>query len=268
MKVSSKILTGLGIIGVIATAVTSSIATRKAIRKIEEINKELRETELYADNEKIPYNPGPLTKKEILDMTWKCYIPPLLTIGGTIGCIAGAEKVNAKTIAGATASFVALKKSYDRYGQAVKNVFGLEGEKVVKEEAVRINDKEPPEPDEIFYLGYGYDDYFKAKRSVVEMAEYIMNKKLRQGFAISVSDFMDIVGLEPNAITSSWGWSEFDQFSKMCDGWLVINLEPIDGLTDHPAFMVEFDCEPNEDFEEKHKLYFQTKGDMDPPWER
>lgn len=259
MKISkSKVLTGLGIVGVIATAVTSSIATRKAIKKVEEMDKK---TEYDFDRK-------PLTKKEILDQTWKYYIPPLLSIGGTIGCIASAEHVNAKTIAGATASLVALKKSYDKYGQAVKNVFGIEGDKIVRQEAISISDKEPPEPTELFYLGYGFDDYFEAKRSSIEMAEYIMNKRLHQGIALSVSDFMDILGLEPNMLTSSWGWSEFDQYSNMSDGWLIINLEPIDGQTDHPAYMIEFDCEPNDEFEEKHKLYIQTKGDMSPPWER
>lgn len=247
MKISTKILSGLGITGVVATAITSSIATRKALIKLEEVKAETGQDP---------------PRKEAIKMVAKYYALPLGVIAGTIGCIAGSEHMNAKTIASATTSLALLKKSYDKYGDAVKHVFGLEGDKAVKQEMIFTGDKKQPEKEDIFYLGYGFDNYFKAKFSDIERAEYIMNKRLHQGIAVSVADFMDIVGIEPSVSTTCWGWSIYELGSKIDNGWLIVNTEPIDGGTDHPAYMIEFECEPVEEYEENQRWY--NEG---PPWE-
>ena len=253
MKHGSKILCGFGVIGVIVTAMTSSIATRKALKRLDEVKEST--------------GADPPNKKEAIKLVAKYYIPPIISIAGTIGCIIGAENVNAKTIAGATASLAVLKKSYDKYGQAVKNVFGLEGDKRVKEEMRCQDDKRPPEKSELYWIGFGYDDYFEAKPSDIERAEYIMNKCLRQGRAVSVADFFDIVGIEPNAICNGWGWSRYELLQIMDDGWLTINLDMIDTETDHPAYAIDFDCKPSEDFETHQKWYSADTTDRQVPWD-
>ena len=253
MKNGAKWLCAFGVIGVFATAVTSSIATRKAVQKLEKIRE----------------NTGgdlPPDKKAIVKQVGKYYIPPVLTILVTTACIIGAEKTNAKTIASATATVALLKKSYDKYGQAVKNVFGFEGDRLVKKEMAHVDEKEKPEKDEIYWIGFGYDDYFKAKPSDIERAEYIMNKRLRQYQPVSVSDFFDIVGIEPNALSSGWGWSRYELFSVMEDGWLTIKLDQIDGETDNPAYAIDFDCKPSEDYETHHKWYEADTTDRQVPW--
>ena len=253
MKNGSKILCGFAIIGVIGTAVTSSIATRKALERLQEV--------------KDATGVDPPNKKEAVKLVAKYYIPPIITMVGTAGCIIGAERINAKALAGAAASFALLKKSYEKYERAVKNVFGLEGNKVVKEEMIRLEGKEVPEKDEIYWIGFGYDNYFKAKPSDIEKAEYIMNRKLRQWEPVSVGDFMDIIGLEPTAFANSWGWSRYELFNDMDDGWLQIKLDPIDTDTDYPAYAITFDCLPNEDYETHHKWYNPDDTDRQVPWD-
>lgn len=255
MKNGSKILCGLGIVGVILTAVTSSIATRKALEKLNE------------SKEVTGVDPP---RKDAIKMVAKYYIPPLVSIIGTSACIIGAENVNAKAIAGATASIALLKKSYDKYGQAVKNVFGIEGDKLVKEEVVRISNGKDQnvEKKELYWIGFGYDDYFEAKPSDIERAEYLMNKRLRQGLTVAVSDFFDIVGIEPNVIASTWGWSKFEVLDIMDDGWLEIKLDMIDSETDRPAYAIDFDCKPSDEYEEHQKWYEPgLPTDRQVPWE-
>lgn len=86
-KNSPTILTGLGVAGLISTAVMAVKATPKAIELIDqlrddEINRRLRnlgfvgEEELHHSvNEQCDVK---LTKKEIIKVTWKCYVPAAL----------------------------------------------------------------------------------------------------------------------------------------------------------------------------------------------
>lgn len=252
MKNGSKILCALGVVGVVATAVTSSIATRKALTRLKEV--------------KDATGVDPPNRKEAMKLVAKYYIPPMVSIVGTAACIIGAENVNARTIAGATASLALLKKSYDKYGQAVKNVFGIEGDKRVKEEVAHLGER-PKETKELYWIGFGYDDYFEAYPSDIERAEYIMNRNLRQGVTTSVSDFFDIVGIEPNAVSGSWGWSAFELLDIMDDGWLTIELNMIDSDTDRPAYAIDFDCKPSEDYEIHQKWYEPDATDRQVPWD-
>lgn len=253
MKNGTKWLCGLSVVGVIATAVTSAIATRKAVKKLNEASAEI--------------GGDPLDGKTVVKLVGKYYIPPALIICGTVTSIVCAERINGKTIASATAAAALLKKSYDKYGDAVKNVFGIEGDKRVKEEMTHLNGKSPPEKSELYWIGFGYDDYFEAKPSDIERAEYIMNKRLRQGMAVSVADFFDIIGLDPNVISTGWGWSMYELFQTMDDGWLSINLDMIDTDTDRPAYAIDFDCKPTEDFETHQKWYSADTTDRQVPWD-
>lgn len=253
MKNGAKWLSAIGVVGVAVTAILSGIATRKAVKKLDELK-----TDAVAES---------LDKKTIVKSVGKYYIPPVLSFLATTACILGAEKTNAKAIASATATAALLKRSYDKYGQAVKNVFGIEGDKRVKEEMARSNGESPPEEEETYYIGFGYDGYFRAKPSDIERAEYIMNKKLRQCQPVSVADFFDIVGIEPNAICSGWGWSRYELFSIMDDGWLTIELHLIEGDNGEQVYMVDFDCKPTEDFETHHKWYEPDATDRQVPWD-
>ena len=244
----SKVLCALGVTGVIATAVTSSIATRKALVKLKE------------SKDSTGVDPP---KEDAIKMVWKYYIPPLVSIIGTSACIIGAENVNAKTIAGATASLALLKKSYDKYGQSVKNVFGIEGDKKVREDIIKTDGKPIPEKEEVYWIGFGYDDYFKAKPTDIERAEYLMNRKLRMGDTVSVSDFFEIVGIEPNVISGSWGWSQMELFDIMDDGWLIIDTDLIENDNGEQEYAIVFNCYPVEDYEHNQELY---KSARDVPW--
>ena len=72
---SPTILTVLGIVGVVGTAVTAVRATPKAMRLIK-----AKKDELETDK---------LTPVELVQTTWKCYIPSVLVGVGTVACIIG-----------------------------------------------------------------------------------------------------------------------------------------------------------------------------------
>jgi predicted DNA repair protein MutK len=76
---SPTILTSLGVAGVVATTVMGGRDTIKAIRILDELD---------PDNE--------FTNKEKIKETYKCYIPTMIMGAVTIGCIIGANSINAQ----------------------------------------------------------------------------------------------------------------------------------------------------------------------------
>ena len=230
----TKILCGTAIGGVIATAVTSSLATRKAIDRL---------------NKNDVKN---LDKKEKVKVVAKYYIPPILVISGTISCIAIAEHANAKTIAATSAALTLVKKSYEKYGQAVEKAFGVDGKNIIKKELIDMGENkiefDPSDNREVYWIGYGYDDYFLATPEEIEIAEANLNKRLHKGLPVSMADFMEMLNLSPSSESVGMGWSRME---------LAIVLNTIDTDGDHPAQEIEFSSRPTTAFEDHHKWYVQ-----------
>lgn len=245
---TSKILSGLAIAGVFGTAATTAIATKKAVKKLLE---SYDDNYLYEDRVKDP--------KEKIKLIWKYYIIPATIAGGTIGCIITADHANTKVIAGMSASIALLKKSYDKYKIAAKHVFGEEGEKAIRKEVVNMHDKKPldiieNDDREVYWIGYGYDDYFRATPEEIALAEAELNKRLHKGEAISVADVMDSLNLSPSEESVGMGWSLLE-LSQADDDWIEFTFNTIDTDGDHPCQEIDFSCHPSMDFEEHQKLY-------------
>lgn len=238
----TKILCGTAIGGVIATAVTSSLATRKAIDRL---------------NKNDVKN---LDKKEKVKVVAKYYIPPILVISGTISCIAIAEHANAKIIAATSAALTLVKKSYEKYGQAVEKAFGVDGKNIIKKELIDMGENkiefDPSDNREVYWIGYGYDDYFLATPEEIEIAEANLNKRLHKGLPVSMADFMEMLNLSPSSESVGMGWSRMELAEE--DGeWIEIVLNTIDTDGDHPAQEIEFSSRPTTAFEDHHKWYVQ-----------
>ena len=244
---TSKILSGLAIAGVFGTAVTIAIATKKAVKKLIE---SYDSNYLYKDRVKDP--------KERIKLTWKYYIIPITIAGGTIGCIIASEHANAKIIAATSASFAILKKSYDKYGKAIEKAFGIDGANIVRKELVNMGENKnefmPVEDQEVYWIGYGYDDYFLSTPEEIELAEAELNKRLHKGLPVSMADFMEMLNLSPSAESVAMGWSRYE-LADEDDEWIEIVLNTIDSDGDHPACELEFSSRPTTAFEEHHKWF-------------
>ena len=123
-KHGGTILAVAASVGVVATAIETGRATTKA-QHILEVDKELtkfNESEFGVTEE-------PPTKKQIVLMCWKAYVSAVILGGGTIACILGSNALNKKQIAGLTAAYMALGKTYQEYRRQVAEQIGVEEEK-------------------------------------------------------------------------------------------------------------------------------------------
>ena len=113
-KHGGTILAVAASVGVVATAIETGRATTKA-QHILEVDKELTK---FNENE-FGVTEEPPTKKQIVLMCWKAYVPAAILGGGTIACILGSNALNKKQIAGLTAAYMALGKTYQEYRRQV-----------------------------------------------------------------------------------------------------------------------------------------------------
>lgn len=107
---SPTILTVLGIVGVVSTAVTAVRATPKALKLIK-----AKKDDLKTDK---------LTPMELVQTTWKCYIPSALVGVGTVTCIIGIGVMDRRNQAALSSAYAMLNESYKQYRQAAKKVYG------------------------------------------------------------------------------------------------------------------------------------------------
>lgn len=196
-KNSPAILTALGSIGVVSTAVMTHVATTKANEFVRTID------------------PYPQTKLEYLKLTWRYYVPPAIMGATSIASIVCANKINTKrniALAGLyTLSENALIDFKKKVAQNVKPKDFIRMEDEIYEEKIKKN---PPKDEQIIITGKGdmlcYDclsgRYFKSDIEKLRRIMNDLNKDLIDTMWVSVNDLYFLLGLESIKMGEDIGW--------------------------------------------------------------
>lgn len=200
-KAAPTILSCLGAVGVMGTAVLSARATPKAIAR----KNEAEEAKMAENGEKI-------TLLETIAACWTCYGPTAIAGIATIGCIFGANVLNRRQQASLVATCAFLERTLREYKQSVKNVFGEEGQKQVAHD-ILVQRREPQDFYEPLFgqkMDFGkangekhlfYDifsgQYFEASFADVLLAAIQTNREFaNNGGETPVSTFYDALGID------------------------------------------------------------------------
>lgn len=197
-KHSSTILTCIGAVGVVTTAVMTAKVTPKAIELLEEAEAE-KDEELT------------LTEKVIIAVP--VYIPPVVMGVATIACIFGANALNQKQQAALTSAYALLSSSYNEYKHKVDELYGDEAgatvRKAIAEDRRKENGKSKFESSGeklTFYL-MERDEYFESTKEDVLAAEYHFNRNfILRGYA-NLNEFYEFLGLSKTEEGELLGWS-------------------------------------------------------------
>jgi hypothetical protein len=119
---SSTILTTIGAIGVVATAVIAVKDTPKALRILDEAEQEKGEE---------------LTVKEKIVTAGPVYIPAIAVGVSTIACIFGANTLNKRNQAALMSAYALLDQSYKDYKRKVSDIYGKDADKKIIEEVAK-----------------------------------------------------------------------------------------------------------------------------------
>ena len=193
---SSTILTGISIIGVITTAVVSAKDTVKATQ----IWKEVKDN--FSDSKEKP------TKLDYVKASWKCYIPTVMVCLSTTSCILGANILNKKTQASLISAYTLLDNSYKEDKNKVKTMYGEDANNQIQQAIINdncnINDLMDGKK---LFFETNSNQYFESTLEEVQDAEYLLNRNFAISGAVSLNDFLELLGIPDDKLGKSIGWS-------------------------------------------------------------
>ena len=233
---SPEILTGIGIAGMIATSIMAVKATPKAIKLIEEKEKEVGDK---------------LTPIETIKATWKCYIPATVTCVTSTACLIGASSVNARRNAALATAYSLSKTALSEYKDAVVETIGEKKEKVVRETVNKEKlEKNPVTSSEVINTERGttlcYDGifgrYFRSDRDTIIRAINKMNRQIVAGdMYVSLNEFYDELGLSHIEIGDRLGWN-------IDDGEIGVEFDSQLAADGTPCLVIHYTVEPKYEF--------------------
>jgi len=231
---SSTILTGLGVAGSVGSAILAVKATPRATFKLDSAF-----VEKNADHEE-GWVDVPLTKREVIKLVWKDYIPALGLEIITIGAIIGAQSINMRRNA-ALISVISIGEAAAReYQERMAAEAPAKDRKVRDDIARETIEKDPVSTREVIMVGNGdqlfYDKYtgryFKSTKQLVDKAVNDINFRILNQEYASLNEFYIAIGLAPIDSGEEVGWTpespvELDYSTQMSD-------------QDEPAIVISF----------------------------
>ena len=128
---ATTILTSVGAVGVVSTAVLAVKATPKALQKLEVAKEEKGEE---------------LTKLEKVKVAGVHYIPAVLVGMSTIACIFGADRLNKRKQAALMSAYTMLNSAYSEYKDKVNELYGEDARHKVQQAIANDKYEEQEDP--------------------------------------------------------------------------------------------------------------------------
>lgn len=236
-KRSPEILTGIGIAGMISTAVLAVKATPKAMELIEE-----KKREEWLDK---------LSPVEMVKVAWKPYIPAIVTCVTSTACLIGASSVSAKRNAALATAYKLSETALTEYREKVIETIGEKKERTVRDKVAeeRVK-KNPVSKNEVIITGNGktlcFDPisgrYFMCSIETIKRAENTLNKQMLHDISgyVSLNEFYDEIGLDHTSVGDDLGWNT-DQ---------IIDIDFSSQLNDNgePSVVLDYLVAPKYDF--------------------
>lgn len=234
----STILTCMGGVGLVATAVLTAKATPKAMTRVENAREEKGEE---------------LTKVETVIAATPAYIPPVITGIATLACMFGANALNKRQQASLISAYALLDNSYKEYKKKVGVLYGDDANAKVKEEIAKDKYEEanvkPSEGLKLFY-----DDFsgriFESTIQKVQEAEYNINRDLSMRGYATLNEFYDYLGLVPIEGGDDLGWSAAMNFDYYWQQWIDFGHHKTTMGDDLECIMITMFSEPTLGWEE------------------
>lgn len=233
---SSTILTCVGSIGVVTTAVLAVKATPKAIRLLESAEEEKGEE---------------LTTLETVKIAGPAYIPAAITGVSTIACIFGANILSKCQQASLMSAYALIENSYKEYKNKLKVLYGDDADKEVTQEIVkdRYEDYDVSVSDgKQLFFDYFSMRYFESTMEEVLIGESNFNKNLTLNGYASLNELYDSLGIPRVDYGYELGWSHEAGGAFYGYSWVDFEHEKITLEGDLECCIISMSHEPTADF--------------------
>lgn len=169
------------------------------------INGTIKATKLVDEN---------MSTKEIIQKTWKCYIPTSILMSSTMLCIIYSDHLAQKEKISLLAAMMSIQNNYIELKRNVDEICDNETKDKIRHSIVK--NKIPKDvylertEDKLFYEEYS-GKFFTASIDKVLKAEYAFNKQLSITGLASLNDLYNYIGIEETDEGKYLGWaSEVD----------------------------------------------------------
>lgn len=231
---SPQILTGIAVAGTVATAYLTGKAAIKASQIVNVHRYDQDPTaEIF------------ITKKQIVEKTWKLFVPPVATGALTVAAIITANQIGTRRAAAIAAAYAMSEKAYAEYKEKVVEKLGENKERSVRDEVqqdrVRNN---PVQENHIHVAGGGkvlcYEPYtgryFMSDMESLKKAQNDLNYQVLNNYYASLSDFYDLLGLDRTKVSDEIGWNS--------DKLLELTFSTVLSDDDRPCIVMDYQVVP------------------------
>jgi hypothetical protein len=197
-KNSPAILTGLGIASLISSTVMAVRATPKAYRLLRVCNE----------------FDGEHSAKEVVQLTWKYYIPSVVLGVTGIVCVIGAQSISLKRNAALASLYALSENTMKMYSEKVVEKLGEKKEREIRDDVAKRTLENHTQPERVLFTGRGevlcYDvlsgRYFKSDAEKIRQIVNEQNKILLCDDFVSLNDFFYAIGLAGTKLGDEMGW--------------------------------------------------------------
>lgn len=236
-KHAPGILLGIGLAGLLSAIPMAVKATPKAMSLMEEEKKKQR-----VDN---------LAPKDVVKVTWKCYIPTAATAALSVGCIIASNKINERRRAALATAYALSESALKEYQDKVVETIGKKKERDIQSAIAKDKvEKNPVTANQVVVTNAGgtlcYDTiigrYFKSDKNAIEQAVNKLNYRMRDEMYVSLNDLYSELGLESVGVGDELGWD------VNRDGWVEMIFDSF--LTDDgtPCLTFTYRVAPRYDY--------------------
>jgi len=239
---SPTILTGVGIVGTVATAYLShqaALNSRFVMARLDQ--QKARKEALEGEGDGLP-----VSTKDVFKATWQLYVPPVAVGALTVSSIFMANKINLQRAAALAAAYTISQDKHKEYRDKVLEKIGVKREEEARAEIAqtRINEHPPSKEGQILIID-GTDvlvldqftgRYFKSSMEKLKKSENIINNRINQHGYASLGDFYEEVGLPSVSMSEEVGWDS----GEMLELLITSALSP-QGV---PCISIDFNVKP------------------------
>ncbi len=238
VKKAPAILTGIGVAGGFAATISAVKATPKALRLIEEAEKEKGDK---------------LTPVEVVKTAWKPYLPAAVTTIMSATCIIGASTVSAKRNAALATAYSISETALREYKDKVVEVVGEEKTKEIQDAISKDRiTKHPVEKSNVIVTNNSdqlcldsiSNQYFMSTMQKIEDAKNNFNCLLTNYNYASLNEWYDQLGIaESKQIGDTLGWD----ISR--DGLLGLSFSSQISDDGRSCIVIDYNVGPSYDFD-------------------
>jgi hypothetical protein len=234
---SPTVLTGAAVAGTITTAILTGRAAVKADRFLEH--------QSYIQQRDFE-------TKEVVQMTWRLYIPPIAVGGLTVASIIMANRIGNRRAAALAAAYAVSEKAMAEYKEKVVDKIGEKKEQAIRDEIAQDQVTRTPASQAVVMVGYGdvlcFDSYsgryFNSSVESIKKAENELNHRILNDMYASLTDWYNLIGIASIEFSDEVGWN--------VDKLLEVRFSSV--LTDDnkPCLSVDFNVSPIRDYYRLH----------------